>query len=363
MHNRSTSGRRYFGKRILSGAVGLPLLAGVDKGEAKETAPIPGGGIKPAVILSDTPTDEQLAFAKAIGAEYIEQWLRGNPGTVELEALRKKVELFGLHLWSVDILEAYNSAECVLGLEGRDGKISQLREFIRNLGKTGLHTTTLAWYSGAAYSTGVATVRGGCATREFDLSKVPATLFRDREFTDEEVWENLKYFLDRVLPVAEESGVRLAFHPGDPPVSMQGCPSILRSTASYDRLLEIGNHSEFLGAAFCVGTWGEMPGKDGKGEDIPAAIRRLGAKHIFTVHYRNVSSPLPKFHETFVDEGYIDMFRVMKALKETGFSGTVVPDHVPILPGEKRLGHMTVTGEAYTLGAIRMAIQAVNGGL
>jgi D-mannonate dehydratase len=56
------------------------------------------------------------------------------------------------------------------------------------------------------------------------------------------------------------------------------------------------------------------------------------------------------------------MLQVMKALKGIGFSGTVVPDHVPILPGEKRLGHMTVTGEAYTLGAIRMAIQAVNGG-
>jgi mannonate dehydratase len=69
-----------------------------------------------------------------------------------------------------------------------------------------------------------------------------------------------------------------------------------------------------------------------------------------------VSSPLPKFHKTFVDEGYIDMLQVMKALKKIGFTGMVVPDHVPILPGEKRLGHMTVSGEAYTLGAIRMAI-------
>jgi D-mannonate dehydratase len=71
----------------------------------------------------------------------------------ELEALRKKVESFGLRLWSVDILEAYNAVECILALEGRDAKIARLQEFIRSLGKTGLHTTTLAWSPGVAYST------------------------------------------------------------------------------------------------------------------------------------------------------------------------------------------------------------------
>ncbi len=348
------NGRRTFGKHLLAGAFGAQFLTR-SRVEAKASASgSSDGGIKPAVIISDTPDEEQLSFARSIGAEYIEQWLRGNPGAGELEALRKKVESYGLHLWSVDILEAYNAVECILGFSGRDAKIAQLQAFIRNLGKTGLHTTTLAWSPGVAYSTGSAV--------EFDLSMVQKTLLYDREFSDEEAWANLSYFLEWVLPVAEENGVRLAFHPGDPPANMRGCPSILRSTASYDRLLDIGHRSEFLGAVFCVGTWGEMTGPDGKGEDIPGAVRRLGAKHLFTVHYRNVSSPLPRFHETFVDEGYIDMLQVMKTLKEIGFSGTAVPDHVPGLPGEKRLGHMTVTGEAYTLGAIRMAIRAVNAG-
>ena len=99
-----------------------------------------------------------------------------------------------------------------------------------------------------------------------------------------------------------------------------------------------------------------MPGHDGKGEDITGAIRRFG-DHIVGVHFRNVSSPLPRFHETFVDNGYVNMHEIMKALKQVGFTGTVVPDHVPGFKDEKRFGPLGVSGTAYTIGYIKALLQ------
>ena len=101
-----------------------------------------------------------------------------------------------------------------------------------------------------------------------------------------------------------------------------------------------------------------MPGPDGKGEDIVQAIHEFGSKgHIFQVHFRNVSAPLPVFHETFPDNGYLNLYRVMKALGEVNFNGMVVPDHVPRFVagegGEK-------AGEAFIFGYIKALIQSVD---
>ena len=105
-----------------------------------------------------------------------------------------------------------------------------------------------------------------------------------------------------------------------------------------------------------------MSGPEGKGEDIIGAIRYFGSRgHIFNVHFRNVSSPLPHFHETFVDNGYVDMAEVMKAFMEVGFDGTMVPDHVPGFINEKRLGHMTVSGTTYTIGYMRALLERIEG--
>ena len=100
-----------------------------------------------------------------------------------------------------------------------------------------------------------------------------------------------------------------------------------------------------------------MSGTDGQGEDIVEAIHELGPKgHILQVHFRNVSSNLPDFHETFPDNGYINLYRIMKALGEVGFNGMVVPDHVPVCcdsdAGPK-------ASESYVFGYIRALIQAV----
>ena len=86
------------------------------------------------------------------------------------------------------------------------------------------------------------------------------------------------------------------------------------------------------------------------------AVRALGAKRkIFKVHFRNVSSPLPKFRETFVDNGYLDMYQVMKALREVRFDGIVIPDHVP----GGNVGY-PAANNAYTLGYMKALRDRVN---
>ncbi len=104
-----------------------------------------------------------------------------------------------------------------------------------------------------------------------------------------------------------------------------------------------------------------MAGPDGKGEDVVGAIREFGGSgHIYEVHFRNVSSPLPRFYEAFPDSGYLNMYRVMKALREVNFSGIVVPDHVPFFTDEKRIGPVGVSGFPYTIGYMRALIERAN---
>ena len=121
--------------------------------------------------------------------------------------------------------------------------------------------------------------------------------------------------------------------------------------------MDISEHSPYSGILFCVGTWAEMFGPDGEGEDIVDAIREFGSKgYIYQVHFRNVSSPMPDFHETFPDNGYLNMYEIMKALGEVGFDGMVVPDHVPVCEGSEA---GPKTGEAFIFGYIRALMQAV----
>jgi mannonate dehydratase len=133
---------------------------------------------------------------------------------------------------------------------------------------------------------------------------------------------------------------------------------IFRSLQAFRRAMEISNHSPYSGLLFCVGSWAEMLGAGGKGEDVIAAIREFaGSGHIFQVHFRNISSNLPDFHETFPDNGMLDMYRVMKALGESGFNGMVVPDHVPRCGGSEG---GPKAAEAFIFGYIRALIQAVS---
>jgi len=153
--------------------------------------------------------------------------------------------------------------------------------------------------------------------------------------------------------VAEEAKVRVGIHPDDPPVPvLAGVPRcIFGNFEGYKRAMAIAN-SPNVGICLCCGTWLEG-GKKLTGKDPEEMIRFFGASKIWKIHFRNVSAPLPHFVETFMDNGYYDMWKIMKALRDVNFDGIVILDHSPMMVG----GNYTQTalGFAYMKALLNRA--------
>jgi mannonate dehydratase len=231
------------------------------------------------------------------------------------------------------------------------------------------HTiTTFTWEPDGVWSTQEATTRGGGQTRSADAALLAEHASVEegrrrygREYSETELWTNLEFFLGKVLPVAEQVGVRLSLHPNDPPVHSIACvPCLITSKAAYDRAFALANHSPMLGMEFCVGCWlegGQLTDASdyhpGFG-DIVSAIAEFVEK-INIVHFRNISQPLPKFDETFLDDGYGDMYCIMRALVAAGYTGSIILDHTPsFVPGAG--GHAGAS--SYAIGFIKGALRA-----
>lgn len=147
--------------------------------------------------------------------------------------------------------------------------------------------------------------------------------------SEEDLWANLAYFLDRVVPVAERAGVHLAIHPDDPPWSIFGLPRIITSGEALQRVTQLVD-SAANGVTLCTGSLGADPS-----QDLPAIARQLSDRIRF-VHARNVSvSGLKQFHETAHPDGDVDLSAVLRTLKETGFDGPLRPDHGRMIWGEE----------------------------
>jgi mannonate dehydratase len=303
-------------------------------------------------------TDGHLAYLKALGVESLEVRIGSADASLEtIVAIKRQVETAGLKLHEIMLMDKYSASEVCLGLPGRDQTIELLKKFLRDLGRAGIKYTTYAWYTAGAYQTGRPLTRG-CPTRGFNLDAALAmpNAF-GRVYSEDDMWETYAYFIERMLPVAEEADVRLQLHPNDPPVTHQGVARIFRSTEAYRRAMEISRHSPYSGILFCVGCFAEMLGPNGNGEDIVAAIREFGARgHIHQVHFRNIDCNMPNFRETFPDDGYVDLPAIVRALGEVGFDGMLVPDHVPDTAALEGGAHV---GEAFILGYIRGLIQSV----
>jgi mannonate dehydratase len=168
------------------------------------------------------------------------------------------------------------------------------------------------------------------------------------ELDDERMWEHLAYFLERVVPVAEAAGVRMAIHPDDPPWPVFGLPRIVASAEAMRRVLSLVD-SPANGLTFCTGSLGADPAND-----LPALVRAAGDR-IHFAHLRNVRVTGPKhFHETAHPDGDVDLAAVVQALVDTGFSGPVRPDHGRMIWDETgRPGYGLydrALGAAYLLG-------------
>ncbi|MFC1562810.1 mannonate dehydratase, partial [candidate division KSB1 bacterium] len=322
--------------------------------------------MKLAAQLSSDPSEEDLTFVKQLGIEYVTIGTSGKTATYEnFLRLRQKVESAGLKIWNIGNSDVHNMEEVTLNLPGCDLKIEEYKTYLRNIGKVGgIHYTTYAHMGNGIWSTEREQTRGRASARAFDLNRATegrwagkifkGPLTHGRVYTEKEIWNNYAHFIREIVPVAEEVGIRIGIHPDDPPVPiLGGIPRCIFSNFDgYKRALEIAD-SDNVGICLCVGCW--LEGGDLMGKDVLETIRYFGERgKIFKVHFRNVDAPLPHFVETFMDNGYMNMYKVMKALREVNFDGAIIADHVPRFIGGSRVGL------AYNIGYMRALLERAN---
>jgi mannonate dehydratase len=176
---------------------------------------------------------------------------------------------------------------------------------------------------------GTGDLPGWAAT--YDATELRGLLEAYRKVHAERLWDHLAYFLERVVPVAEQAGVQMAIHPDDPPWSIFGLPRIICRGADLERLLKLVDRPA-NGITFCTGSLGAHPEND-----LPAMVRRLGNR-IHFAHCRNVRiTGERKFHETPHPSalGGVDLRAVLAALRDVGFAGPMRPDHGRMIWGER----------------------------
>ncbi len=167
----------------------------------------------------------------------------------------------------------------------------------------------------------------------------------------EELWRRWAEFVDEIVPVAEEAGVTLALHPDDPPMpTMRGQPRLVYQPQLYQRVID-HNPSRANALEFCLGTLAEMT--EGDLYDTVEQYSRQG--RLAYVHFRNIAGKVPYYSETFLDDGDIDMLRVLRILKKNGYDGVLIPDHTP----QMTCAAPWHAGMAYALGYMRAALQAI----
>ena len=339
----------------------FPLAAGV-----AVAAPPPGrkneadpDNTKIATLINvHKATDDDLLFLKQIGLRWIHADF-GSEGSYEsIKGAQERLARYGIKIHCA-FIDTYRSIRLQLGQPGRDQDIEKFQTFLRDLGRAGVFCSKIDFHPGNTYTSKMIESARGYRTREFSVDDFHAGVEKprfDRTYSAEDIWGFYTYFIKAVLPVAEKADVRLALHPDDPPIPMMnGVAKVFTHYDGIKRADQIAGGSKYWGLTFCVGTWSE--GGEKMGKDVYGMIEDFGARgKIFAVHFRNVSSPLPRFHETFQDDGYLDMYRVMKALRKARCTASLIPDHYPGFTGD--VNHRIA--EAYSIAYMRALLQRAN---
>ncbi len=250
----------------------------------------------------------------------------------------------------------------------RDTQMDGLKRLVRDAGRAGIpvigYNFSIAGVWGWKRRP---TARGGATTVVLDLTDeerdapMPDGMVWNMRYRDAkpgaepvrvgeaELWERFARFLREIVPVAEEAGVRLAAHPDDPPLEqLRGTARLVNRPEKYDRLLDLAP-SRANALEFCIGSLQEMPGCD-----IYETTRRFARRGALAyVHFRNVKGRVPRYEEAFVDDGDVDMTEIVRILRDEGFDGVLVPDHVPDLT----CAAPWHAGHAYTVGYMKALVR------
>jgi mannonate dehydratase len=300
--------------------------------------------------------------------------LAGEPDKIwtfeELAAIKKTAGEMGLEIEAIENFDPAHWHDILLDGPKKSRQIENLKQIIRNVGRAGIpvfgYNFSIAGVAGRVkgkFARGEAEAVGmdgpldkplpnGMAwNMVYDAKAAPGLA---PTATSEQLWSRLKYFLDELIPVAEESGVTLAAHPDDPPLPMvRGQPRLVWQPQLYQKLIDL-KPSPRNALEFCVGTIAEMA--DG---DVYEAVENYSRqKKLAYVHLRNVHNKVPFYKETFIDDGDVDVLRVLRIFKKNNFTGVIIPDHAP----QMTCGAPWHAGMAYALGYLRAGLQAIEAG-
>jgi mannonate dehydratase len=316
--------------------------------------------------------DADLRILAALGVTHICSALPArtfddNWSVEALSRLRERVERSGvtldmvpLPLSSSYIARAENPHIMMGKSPERDREIDQICQMIRNVAKAGIPAVKYNLTVLGVVRTGRTPGRGGASysTFVYDQLKQEPPPAETGPVGADEMWERIAYFLQRVVPVAEEHKVRLCCHPHDPAMprdtGYRGVHRVLGSVDGLKRFVDIVP-SKYHGLNFCQGTVAEMLKEPGK--EIYDVIRTFGERgKIFNVHFRNIKGGFLNFQETFLDDGDVDMIRAMRVYKEVGYDGMIMPDHVPHIDGDTG----GAQAFAFAFGYIQALIRLMN---
>lgn len=285
-------------------------------------------------------------------SEYLNPW-----DYIPLYLLKKSFEEYGI---SLSVIEGPPPMEHIkLGNEGREQEINHFCVFLENISKLGIHTVCYNWMPvfGWFRSGNHIRTRGNAWATGFDYRELDNhTQTELGQVGPEQLWENLEYFLKRVIPVAERCHVKLAIHPDDPPVpELSGIARILTSKDALQRVIDLVP-SECNGITFCQGSFAAME------EDIALSIEQFAKQQkIFFVHFRDIRGTRECFEETFHDDGKTKMYEALKCYVKYGYEGIIRPDHVPAMYGESGADpSYGILGNIYAAGYLNGLLEAVS---
>ncbi len=245
------------------------------------------------------------------------------------------------------------------GIAGAEEEFEAVSTLIQNMGRLGIPVWCYNWAAAINWQRTSSRLRGrGGAVvsgyRNDLVGQNPAPLMGpiDRDT----LWKTLGQFLQRIVPIAEKAGVKLAMHPDDPPVipQIRGVSRIMNSLSAFEHLLSLVP-SEVNGITLCQGNFTLMT------DDLPRTIREFVAtKRVFFVHFRDVRGQPEHFVETFIDEGQTDMVECMRSYHAAGFDGIMRTDHTPTLAGDDaEVPGYSILGRLHALGYMTGVRQAV----
>jgi len=308
---------------------------------------------------TSNPRDNQPS-----GSKYEPWGIAGDPEKLwtvaELRKIRAEIEDAGLVLEAIENFDPAHWHDILLDGPKRSEQIEKIKTIINRVGEAGIpvlgYNFSLAGVCGritAPLGRGRANTLGMDGPADvpipngmvwnmiYDQNAPPGTL---ASTSHEELWRRLEAFLHEVIPVAEQSGVRLAAHPDDPPMpAMRQQPRLVYQPQMYQRLIDLAP-SPSNALELCIGTIAEMT--EGSVYDAVDTYSKQG--RIAYIHLRNVIGKVPQYRETFIDDGDVDVIRILSLLKHNAFDGVIIPDHTP---------QMTCTapwhaGMAHTIGYI-----------